>query len=514
MRQIAWSFRRIASGLLALAVCWECQIGCSSGSNAVPALIQNTQPNVLSQSDVDSIVKAAASSVNVPLVIAVSDRRGQILAVYRKAKAPDTATSNFGISVAADEEAAALARTAAYFSNDQAPISSRTVRFLSGIHFPPGVQNTESAPLYGIENTNRGCGFNVNYLPGQSFIVPTLLSGEKPGLGIQTGKADTLDSDPTAVNPGGLPIFKNNRVAGGIGIAGASAAIVEYAGVAATLNNKFALNPVPFPGEVVLGGVALPFVNQTTLPLGVSTGAADGTYTYGPTAGSGPAPELDLIQERGSTMGGLTLSQVQQIVQQAVATGSMTRAAIRLPAGQRARFVIAVADLDGSLLALYRMKDATVFSVDVAVAKSRNVVYFSGQPNPADLPGVPPGTAVTNRTLGFAAQPLYPEGIDGTQPGPFFSLFLNDLANPCTQGSQPQNDNQNGVVFFPGSVPLYINGKLAGGLGVSGDGVDQDDFVAAGGAAGFEAPPNIRADQIFLRGVRLPYQKFPRDPTS
>jgi uncharacterized protein GlcG (DUF336 family) len=512
MRQLAWSFRRIAAISLTLAACWESPLGCGSGSKAVPTLVANTQPNVLTQDDVDSIVKAAASSVNVPLVIAVSDRRGQILAVYRKANAPDTATSNFGVSVAADEEAAALARTAAYFSNDQAPISSRTVRFLSGIHFPPGVQNTESAPLYGIENTNRGCGFNVNYLPGKSFVPPTPRAN--PGLGIQTGKADTLDSDPTAVNPGGLPIFKNNQVAGGIGIAGASAAIVEYAGVAATLNNDFALNPLPFPGKVVLGGVALPFVNQTTLPPGVNTGAADGTYTYGPTPGSGPAPELDLIQERGSTMGGLTLSQVQQIVQQAVATGSMTRAAIRIPAGVRAKFVIAVADLDGSLLALYRMTDATVFSVDVAVAKSRNVVYFSGQPNPADLPGVPPGTAVTSRTLGFAAQPLYPEGIDGTQPGPFFSLFLNDLANPCTQGSQPQNDNQNGIVFFPGSVPLYINGKLVGGLGVSGDGVDQDDFVAAGGASGFQAPLSIRADQIFLRGVRLPYQKFPRDPTS
>ena len=160
------------------------------------------------------------------------------------------------------------------------------------------------------------------------------------------------------------------------------------------------------------------------------------------------------------------------------------------------------------------MHDATVFSVDVAVAKSRNVVYFSAQPNPADLPGVPAGTAVTNRTIGFAGQPLYPEGIDRTQPGPFFSLFLNDLNNPCTQGSQPKNDNQNGIVFFPGSVPLYVNGKLVGGIGVSGDGVDQDDFVAAAGASGFEAPPSIRADQIFLRGVRLPYQKFPRDPTS
>jgi hypothetical protein len=53
---------------------------------------------------------------------------------------------------------------------------------------------------------------------------------------------------------------------------------------------------------------------------------------------------------------------------------------------------------------------------------------------------------------------------------------------------------------------------MAGGLGVSGDGVDQDDFVSSGGAVGFDAPLSIRADQIILRGVRLPFWNFPRNP--
>ena len=266
---------------------------------------------------------------------------------------------------------------------------------------------------------------------------------------------------------------------------------------------------------MVVNGITLPFVNQTTIPTGYSFGIADGDYSIGPNAGSGAAPEGDLIQEHGSSLGGLTLAQVNQIVQAAVAVGGQTRAAIRLPVGARARFVIAVADLDGSLLALYRMPDATLFSVDVAVAKSRNVIYLSGTPNPADLPGVPAGTAITNRTIDFAGQPLYPEGIDFTNPGPFFNpLFVKDLNAPCTQGSQPPNPNQSGIVFFPGSAPLYINGKLVGGLGVSGDGVDQDDFASAGGATGFEAPTAIRADNYFDQGVRLTYQKFPPNPTD
>jgi len=512
---------RFALALGAFTTMWLSTLSCGSGTNlaAVPPSTPSTGNNVLTQAEVQSITTAAAASVNVPVAVAISDRNGTILAVYVQPGAPATAVSNFGTTVAADEEAAALARSAAFFSNDQAPLSSRTVRFISGIHFPPGVLDSSSGPLYGIENTNRGCGFNTTYLPGQSFPEPGLLHGAGPGLGIQTGKADTLDSDANAVNPGGVPIFKNNRVAGGIGVVAAAStanynAVVEYAAVAGTLGNGFA-PVVPYPGVIVISGITLPFVNQTTLPAGVSTGTANGTFTLGPVGSAGPAPEGDLIAEHGSSFSnGLTLTQVQQIVQQAIATGNLTRAAIRLPVGSRARFVIAVADLNGSLLALYRMPDATVFSIDVAVAKSRNVIYFSGTTATADMPGVPAGTAVTNRTIGFGAQPLFPIGIDGTSRGPFFPLYLNDLAHPCTQGSQPTNANQNGVVFFPGSLPLYINGQLVGGLGISGDGVDQDDYDAAGGATGFEAPAAIRADQIIINGVRLPYQKFPENPTS
>ena len=161
------------------------------------------------------------------------------------------------------------------------------------------------------------------------------------------------------------------------------------------------------------------------------------------------------------------------------------------------------------------MPDATIFSIDVAVTKARNVIWFSEPAGAVDLPGVPAGTAVTNRTISFGAQPLFPPGIDGSGDGPFFNLYLQDTANPCTQGSDPNSlANQSGIVFFPGSVPLYRNGVMVGGLGVSGDGVEQDDYVTNGGSAGFEAPTAIRADQIFIDDVRLPYLKFPRDPTK
>src|SRR4029077_2902375 len=81
------------------------------------------------------------------LAAAVVDRAGQILAAYARP----------GAAARSADEAVSLARTGAFFSNDRAPLSSRTVRFISGIHFPPDIRNTGNAALYGIENTNRGC---------------------------------------------------------------------------------------------------------------------------------------------------------------------------------------------------------------------------------------------------------------------------------------------------------------------------------------------------------------------
>src|SRR5204863_6247417 len=129
-----------------------------------------------------------------------------------------------------------------------------------------------------------------------------------------------------------------------------------------------------------------------------------------------------------------------------------------------------------------------------------------------------------------------PEGIDTAPPG-FFSQ-LNDPGTNRNTGlnvGPPQpisafqsilgfdsfhpntnfhkfGANASGVVFFPGSSAVYVNGKIVGGWGVSGDGVDEDDVVTAGGSTGFEPPTNRRVDQFYFRGVRLPYQKFDRNP--
>ena len=72
---------------------------------------------------------------------------------------------------------------------------------------------------------------------------------------------------------------------------------------------------------------------------------------------------------------GLLLSQadVTQIIVQGIAEASLVRAQIRLPIGRRTKMVFAVTDNTGEVLGLYRMQDATVFSIDVAVAKARKM---------------------------------------------------------------------------------------------------------------------------------------------
>jgi uncharacterized protein GlcG (DUF336 family) len=505
---------RVRVGLGAVAMLAVFSAACGGGGS-VPAATPGPSPSAgLTSAEVTSVVQNAAASVEGGFVVAVTDRSGRILAIHRKTGAPATAQGNFGQVVSTDELAVALARTASFFSNNQAPLSSRTVRFISGIHFPPGVENTANAALYGIENTNRGCPLNADFAPGQSVPPARSIDGSQVGLGVITGKQDTDDSNPAAVNPGGVPLFKNGVVVGGVGVAGGSPEVNEFAAFSGAVGAGFGPQPAA-PGVVIVDGIALPFVNQSTRPSGLGAGSFNGSFQFGPIAGATSVPEGDMVLPRAGPIGGLTQAEVRQIIDRGVQVGNETRAVIRLPLGSRARFVLAVADLDGNILALHRMPDSTVFSIDVAVAKARNMVYFSDPGVPAaELPGVPPGTAVTNRTISFGAQPIYPPGIEGTNPGPFFDLYVNDVANPCTQGAQPANPNQNGIVFFPGAVPLYRNGVLVGGLGVSGDGVEQDDYVSALAAEGFEAPADMRADQIVIRDARLPYLKFPRNPTE
>jgi uncharacterized protein GlcG (DUF336 family) len=212
----------------------------------------------------------------------------------------------------------------------------------------------------------------------------------------------------------------------------------------------------------------------------------------------------------------LTATEVTNILALAADRARTTRAGIRLPRGQIAQAFITVVNNPNSngvppaVLGTIRTPGATMFSWDVAVQKARTAVFFSNATR-----------AFSVRTVGFLAQSLYPPGIAGTEPGIFFGMqerfSMFQGSNPvdgATVTNSPAIDPNlpNGITIFPGGFPLYRNGVLVGAIGVSGDGVDQDDLIAASGAQNFLAPVPIRADESFYRNARLPYAKFPRNP--
>src|SRR5256885_15240344 len=109
--------------------------GCGGGSSATPPPPPPVPFQALTATEVTNIATAAAASVSTDaLVIAVVDRQGKVLVVFHKAGAPIGALSlgNFSMMENADDVAVELARTGAFFSNNQAPLTSRTVRFISG----------------------------------------------------------------------------------------------------------------------------------------------------------------------------------------------------------------------------------------------------------------------------------------------------------------------------------------------------------------------------------------------
>ncbi len=596
-------------------------------------------PPVLSASDVTTLLaRASAASASTDAIIAIVDRGGRILGVRAEAGIDPGILADPNKLAFAVDGAVSLARTGAFFANNAAPLTSRTVGFISqstiterevnsnpndtnkdsttrgpgfvaavgvGGHFPPGIANTPQVDLFQIEHTNR----DGRFAPGTDGIVGTADDVLRPGrfnistptglfapegYGSASGTATTVNGNPVsqsrgiATLPGGIPIYKNGTLVGGIGVffpgktgyatesnselsttfdptkadRTNEAEWIAFAAAGGTRvsvpKGEFELAPVDDINGVGLpAGIGLPVgridlvgIQLDVFGRGGAIRGGNAVKAVGAAVGRGdPNSGTDLAVDTGGAkaLGGLdvpsgwlvtpqdgdgvTKADVEKIIAQGIAEGNRTRAAIRLPLGTRAQFVYAVADRKGNIVGLFREADATVFSIDVAVAKARNVAYYaSADLQPADqVAGVPVGTAFSNRTFRYLGEPRFPEGIDGALPGPFSQLLDGganlltgrqvgaplpasayrsvigfDAFNPGTNFRDPTDkQNANGIVFFPGSAPIYRGGSLAGGFGVSGDGVDQDDVTTAAGQQGYEVPAAIlTADMVRLRGVQ------------
>ena len=292
-------------------------------------------------------------------------------------------------------------------------------------------------------------------------------------------------------------------------------------------------------------------------------------------------PRYSIREGDGPTA--LTAPEVRQLLTSALQVANRARSQIRRPLGAAARVTVAVVGRNGAVLGMLRSRDGPVFGADVALQKARTAAFFSSSDAMSYLDQQPvvryeniaPGRAsvdmstyvalartflgpdafsgniaFTSRAVGNLARPFYPDGIGVNANGPFsrplveWSVFSTGLqldvslnrvllavlaaltetptapAGHCV-GENGDQRLANGMQIFPGGVPIYRQRELAGAIGVSGDGVDQDDMVAFLGVhdAGValdgsinNAPYDMRADTLAPQGERLRYVQCPQSP--
>jgi uncharacterized protein GlcG (DUF336 family) len=483
---------------------------------------------------------ARAHQIEPQAVIAVVDGEGFVLGVWSMDGAPDAN---------AVQDAITKAGTAAFLSSDQNAFTSRTAGFIVQQHFPPGIQNRPNGPLVGVNFSNLSFTDVNRFKNPHSGYVADFTSGTN-GDPI----AGPAPLSGLAGSPGGVPLYRAGKLIGGVGVAGQTRApsVSPFSALAdiqikqgydpdedVAMAGQIGFKPATkiFGSGVLIDGIRVPYVKSGTQlknvqPLG-SVGSSVAPYAIVdspvvayPTGIFGGQtcevrapviadPEAGLINGQAR----LNATEVAMILSQAAARAKITRGGIRLPRGQAAQTFITVVnnpalpDTAPAILGTIRTPGATLFSWDVAVQKARTALFYSNDTR-----------AFSTRSVGFLGQQFYPPGIANTAPGPFYrlqeyySLLPVGVKNPLNgvvlthSLTEPNPYLPNGITIFPGGFPLYRNGVMIGAIGVSGDGIDQDDIIAAAGTAGFLAPSGIRADRQQYKGARLPYAKFPRNP--
>jgi uncharacterized protein GlcG (DUF336 family) len=517
----------------------------------------------LTVSDVERVIAQAvskAASMNAKVTVSVTDDEGNLLGTFAMTGAPSTTLVRSvgragqgleNISVAANAASHSKAGTAGIFSTGGNAFTTRTAGFIIQEHFPPGIDNRPGGPLYGVQFSTLPCSdiaiaglpLGLSADPGG---IPLYKNGVAVGgVGVEGDGLYTVDRVPTDDDQ----------------------TMEETVAVYATTG--FESPPLIRGDNILVEGIRLPFANissPSTVPLipfgslpGVVTSmvraALPSDFVPGSLGGVNGQYSSRFPVVAGSA---LSAAEVQQILGAAVALANRVRAGIRQPLGSNARVTIAVVDTDGDVLGIFRQLDAPVFGLDVSVQKARSSNFFARTDAgskitaagfgsyvtraSADGLGLNGSIAFSDRAIGFLHRPFFPDGINNSLAGPFSTPIgdwspFNDglqldlvrtalvsppmmcrsaafekraILPPCPCSTIPEV--RNGLQIFAGGLPIYRNNVLIGAVGVSGDGIDQDDIIAAAGADAFAPSPAIRSDQIFVRGVRLPFLKFPARP--
>lgn len=627
----------IAASALVLASCGgggspSSNGGATGGGTTPPPpppsgnLFSIPQAESLSTAEVGTIIAQAAAEArarNAAATIAVTDRVGNVLAVFampgaagtaRVPPAPDGSSRDVqGLTIPSAGAAIAKAITGAYLSSGGNAFSSRTASFIVQEHFPPAptTAGLESGPLFGVQFSQLPCS-DLAARASDGLIGP-----KRSPLGL-------------AADPGGFPLYQNGVVVGGIGViadgtygfdpnvldrdndldeaialagtVGFEAPVsvradritadgtslrytdIEYTQISNVAGATFAatagaLVPVTgyYAGASLLAGSAYGTEASGIRPSTAAEFSIRDAFVLTNGAGANRFPV------RGGTDAGdvttpLTTAESTAILEEAFKVMSRARAQIRQPLDSRAQVTISLVDTRGRVLGIVRSPDAPIFGIDVSLQKARTANFFSaafaanellaaggevpqyvsrtrtflGDPNA--LGGA---SGITNRAVGNLARPYFPDGEVGQPNGPLsrpiqqFSPFSTGLQSAlvlgnlgqhlqfvtgssgtdtprnCTGLPQIAGGNSrlaNGIQIFPGSVPVYRGGQLVGAIGVSGDGIDQDDMISflgvnnAGARVGGigNTPAAVRSDRIVVqvgsRQVRLRYVGCPFAP--
>ena len=599
-------------------------------------------PTALTVADVEGVIARAvaeAQARNAPATIAVADRVGNVLAVFRMTGAASAAIIGLpasgvdggleGVGIPDSLAAIAKAVTGAYLSSEGNAFSSRTASQIVQDHFNPMDNQQPGGPLFGVQFSQLPCSdLAARYGGGAPDAGPF-----RSPLGL-------------SADPGGFPLYKSGTAVGGVGVisdAEYSAdadisdvdndndeliAIAATSGLAAPADrranriivdgrslrfsdgseNDLLADPSAAPTFASINGVAGALV---AVP-GYSAASVSAGLAFGhPASGIRPdtldfagldafvlvdSANVERFRPIAGTDGANALSaaEVREILSRALQVSNRSRAQIRQPVNTPARVTISVVDSNGVILGIVRGRDAPVFGIDVSLQKARTAAFFSSSTAAASLNGVPAATyldgglvvlrkepisqyvtalqsflgmptaltdgavAFSDRAGGNLSRPFYPDGVSGNPAGPLskpagewsaFSTGLQldlvynaliqhvgfvlgvapDVPANCTGVDGFDNafalsgvigELANGIQIFPGSVPIYRSATLIGGIGVSGDGVDQDDMVAFLGVheaaqqlGGFgNAATPMRADNLAPMGTPLRYINCPATP--
>src|ERR1035438_10395561 len=166
----------------------------------------------MTSNDVATVISQAVTRASViapDSVIAVVDREGFVLGVW-SVDGSFPATSVFTNLMA---EAIARSGTAAFLSSDQEAFTSRTALMIVQQHFPPGIRNTPTGPLVGV-NFSSLFFSDVSRYKDPAGFVPGQNGGTNGGpvVAAALGGLDGI--------PGGVPLYRNGtKLIGGVGVA-------------------------------------------------------------------------------------------------------------------------------------------------------------------------------------------------------------------------------------------------------------------------------------------------------